>query len=171
MTHRLRPAIAAVAVAAAVGGCTRHSPDPDTTSTTRPPAATTTTSPAQPDATEATDAVPEPLSKRRPAIRTDPAQLARRYAAEYFAGVPINRLIELATDDYAKALFTGADDDTRRALRVAADPAIDTGRNIWVVTLTTWTGPDDTSPDTRVAAVTVAPDGDQWRVAGLAVEL
>ena len=168
MTHRIRAsAVLALAVVAAAS-CTGNDPDGTNPTTTRPPAATTTTAT---EATEDTIPVPDPLSKRRPEIRTDPAQLARRYAAEYFAGVPIDRLVQLATDDYAKTLFIGAEDDTRRPLRVAADPAIDTGRNIWVVTLTTWTSTDDTSPDTRVAAVTVAADDDQWRVAGLAVEL
>jgi hypothetical protein len=170
MTHRIRPsAVLALALAVvAATSCTDNDPDSTNPTTTRPPAATTTTAP---EATEDTIPVPDPLSKRRPEIRTDPAQLARRYAAEYFAGVPIDRLVQLATDDYAKTLFIGAEDDTRRPLRVAADPAINTGRNIWVVTLTTWTSTDDTSPDTRVAAVTVAAADDQWRVAGLAVEL
>jgi hypothetical protein len=163
--------IAALAIAglAAVSGCTSPGTAAKPRATTTRAAATTTTTGA--DATEPNAAVPDPLTKRRAEIRTDPAQLARRYAAEYFAGVPIDRLVQLATDDYARALFTGADDDTRRPLRVAADPAINTGRNIWVVTLTTWTGPDDTKPDTRVAAVTVAPADREWRVAGLAVEL
>lgn len=169
MKHRIRSsAVLALAVVAAAAGCTGNDPGDKAPPTTRPPAATSTTGA---EAAEDTIPVPDPLSKRRPEIRTDPAQLARRYAAEYFAGVPVDRLVQLATDDYAETLFIGADDDSRRPLRVAADPAVNTGRDIWVVTLTTWTSPDDTSPDTRVAAVTVAPADGQWRVAGLAVEL
>jgi type IV pilus biogenesis protein CpaD/CtpE len=171
MSHRHRSLTVLVALAlAATAGCSSSDPAPATTTTT-PAASTTTEVSVDNEATEAALPVPKPLSTRRPEIRTDPAQLARRFAAEYFAGVPIDRLVQLATDDYAKALFIGRDDDTRRTLRVAADPAINTGKNIWVVTLTTWTSTDDTSPDTRVAAVTVAPAGDEWRVARLAVEL
>lgn len=183
MTRYRCVTVALTVLTGVLAACSTPTAGPELTSTSTPAGPTTSTPPAADPApptgpddgehnhTEPTEKPPAPLGPRRPAITTDPAQLARRYAAEYLAGVPIPQLIELADDAYGRRLFIGIEDDNRPRRLVQADPALNTGNNIWIVPLTTWDDIDEPAPEHRVVAVTVAQRRDRWVVANLTVEL